>query len=198
MQTLKMNHRVHKNLRRRNEDVEYWRKRAGWFDDDVSMKEFNSGVYDTYYQLDDDGKASSSKGTNSATTRISDTKGLATFLKIGAALVAIGFAVLLYRALSRRSSTSRKTGSSSKQPAESKARARSRSRSSRSRSRSRRATSGSGATAATNYELMDEKSETRSRKSSRSRSRSRRQSKSGNSGKSRSRSKGRQTKEVLV
>jgi hypothetical protein len=191
-----MDHRVHKNLRRRNEDVEYWRKRAGWFDDDVSMKEFNSGVYDTYYQLDDDGKGTASRGTTSATTRISDTKGLATFLKVGAALLAIGFAVLLYRALSRRTSASRKTGSSSKQPAESKARARSRSRSSRSRSRSRRATSAGGATAATNYELMDEKSDTRSRKSSRSRSRSRRHSKTG--GKSRSRSKGRQTKEVLV
>eukprot|EP00559_Dactyliosolen_fragilissimus_P007386 CAMPEP_0184871110 /NCGR_PEP_ID=MMETSP0580-20130426/39947_1 /TAXON_ID=1118495 /ORGANISM="Dactyliosolen fragilissimus" /LENGTH=186 /DNA_ID=CAMNT_0027373619 /DNA_START=88 /DNA_END=649 /DNA_ORIENTATION=+ len=39
---------------RRVEDVEYWRKRAGWFDDDASMKDYNRGVYDSYFSIDDD------------------------------------------------------------------------------------------------------------------------------------------------
>ena len=190
---LYMDRLLHKNLRRRTEDIEYWRKRAGWFDDDVSMKEFNNGVYDTYYNVDDDGaghrggSSSSSSGGFAASA-----KGLGTFIKIGAAVVAVIFAVLVFRALSRRSSSSRKVGSSSKRSSSDSRgqRSRSRSRSSRSRSRSRRASSKTG-----NYELMDDKSDTRSRKSSRSRSRSRRHSKSR---KSRSRSKSRQNKEVLV
>ncbi|KAL7527925.1 hypothetical protein ACHAWF_005730, partial [Thalassiosira exigua] len=35
--------------RRRLEDVDYWRKRAGWADDDESMKSYNQGVYNSYY-----------------------------------------------------------------------------------------------------------------------------------------------------
>jgi hypothetical protein len=194
----KMDRIVHKNLRRRNEDIEYWRQRAGWFDDDVSMKEFNSGVYDTYYNTDDDGAAH----RTSSTSTIGGAQGLNTFLKIGAALVAVGFAVLLYRALSRRTPAStRKVGSSKNAPSDTKQRPRSRSRSSRSRSRSRRTPSSAPSSGApssagnSNYELMDEKSEARSRKSSRSRSRSRKNSKSRQP---RSRSKPRQNKEVLV
>jgi hypothetical protein len=190
----KMDRILHKNLRRRNEDIDYWRERAGWFDDDVSMKEFNSGVYDTYYHTDDDGAAHRTSSTSAVG---GGGQGLSTFLKIGAAIVAVGLAVLLYRALSRRTpSTSRKVGSSKNAPSDSKTRSRSRSRSSRSRSRSRRTPSSApNGTSASNYELMDEKSEARSRKSSRSRSRSRKNSKSRQP---RARSKPRQNKEVLV
>jgi len=179
------------NLRRRTEDVDYWRKRAGWFDDDVSMQEFNSGVYDTYYQLDDDAAIRARQNASSKNKLMgAGSTGLMTFLKIGAAVLVVVFAVLLFRAVNRRSASSRKISSSSKHSTtDSKHRPRSRSRSSRSRSRSRRQTSSSA-----NYELMDEKSE-RSKRSSRSRSRSRRHS---TGRKSRSRSKSRQNKEVLV
>jgi hypothetical protein len=183
----------HKSLRRRTEDYDYWKARAGWFDDDVSMKEFNSGVYDTYYQLDDDAAAAKRAKSNTSVVG-ANSKGLATFLKIGAAVVAVIFAILVFRALSRRSpASSRKVGSSSKTKEESKSRPHSRSRSSgRSRSRSRRASSSA------NYEIMDDqKSEARSKRSSRSRSRSRRQSKGGKS-RSRSKSRQKQNKEVLV
>jgi hypothetical protein len=45
---------------RRLEDVAYWRKRAGWFDDDVSMQKYNNGVSSTYYELGDDDRKGSS------------------------------------------------------------------------------------------------------------------------------------------
>jgi hypothetical protein len=176
------------NLRRRLEDVDYWRKRAGWFDDDVTMQDYNSGVYDTYYQLGDDdtvGRRHHSKHGGF----MRGSSGLMTFFKIGSVILAIVFGVLLFRALSRRTASSRKSSSSKLGSTDSKHRSRSSSRSSRSRSRSRHASSSS-----TNYDLMDEKSE-RSKRSSRSRSRSRRHSKSRSS---RSRSKSRASKEVLV
>mmetsp|Transcript_44421 Transcript_44421/g.107454 ORF Transcript_44421/g.107454 Transcript_44421/m.107454 type:complete len:213 (-) Transcript_44421:2373-3011(-) len=50
------------NLRRRVEQVDYWKQRAGWFDDDYSMKEYNNGVYDTYYT----GNGGSSSGSSSS------------------------------------------------------------------------------------------------------------------------------------
>ena len=49
---------------RRAEDVDYWRKRAGWFDDDAAMRDYNDGVYDAYYQLDDDRTKKSGGGGN--------------------------------------------------------------------------------------------------------------------------------------
>jgi hypothetical protein len=170
---------INRNLRsRRTEqaqsDYEAWRKQAGWYDDDVSMTEYNNGVYDTYYQLDDDAGRKKS-GTSVVET---ESKGLSTFLKVGAIVVAVAVATLLYRALAGRRSSSRDRASTKKGSADTKSRSRSksasRSRSSRSRSRSRRpgAAAAPGATGA-NYELMDEKSEARSRKSSRSRSRGR-------------------------
>lgn len=172
------------NLRRRVEDVDYWRQRAGWFDDDVTMQEYNSGVYDTYYQLGDDDTATRRHHSGSKHGFMRGSSGLMTFFKIGSVILAIIFGILLFRALNRRTSSSRKSGSSKHTATDSKHRPRS-----RSRSRSRHASSSS-----TNYDLMDEKSE-RSKRSSRSRSRSRRHSKSRSS---RSRSKSRASKEVLV
>ena len=187
------------NLRRRTEDVDYWRKQAGWYDDDISMNEYNQGVYGRYHANDGDDNFQSSSGysgesANSGTQRVGGSNGFAAFMKIGAIILSLVFLMLLYRAISRRaSSSSRKVGSSSKTgTADTKRRTRSRSRSSRSRSRSRR-----HGTSGTNYELMDEKSE--KSKGSRSRSRSRRRSKSkSRRSASKSRSKKDPSKEVLV
>ena len=198
IEELEMDLMVEGNLRRREEELDYWRKRAGWYDDDVTMKEFNNGVYDTYYQLDDDSGRHKSSSSSKANRTVGGGKGMSTFLKVGAILVAIGIAILLYRALSRRSATAKdragRSGTTDNK-ARSRSKSASRSRSSRSRSRSRRRASASAASA--HYDLMDDaKSESRSRKSSRSRSRSRKHSSRGRT--SRSRSKGRSTKEVLV
>jgi hypothetical protein len=70
------------NLRRRTEELDYWRKRAGWYDDD------------TYYKLDDDQTETS--------PFVSANKGLVTFLTIGSMLVSVGFGILLYRSMMRR------------------------------------------------------------------------------------------------
>eukprot|EP00536_Pseudo-nitzschia_multiseries_P009769 jgi/Psemu1/288670/fgenesh1_pg.282_\ len=86
------------NLRRRTEEVDYWKHKAGWFDDDVSMKEYNSGVYDTYYYGNESsGSSSSSDG------KISDSQ-LSVGLKIAAAVLSIVVAIVVFRVLSRRSS----------------------------------------------------------------------------------------------
>jgi hypothetical protein len=193
------------NLRRRTEEIDYWRKRAGWFDDDVSMREFNSGVYDTYYQLDDDKvERGGGRGGNGKRQR------LGTLLKVVLALVVLGLCLFLFRAITRRIAPTKKQskeGKSSKGRSESKSRsgrssssrsrsgrsASGRSRSGRSRSRSRKTSSSS------NYELMDDKTDTQSRKSSRSRSRSRRSR--SRSSRTRSKSKSRaseSTKEVVL
>lgn len=205
------NNHLRSNLRRRVEEVDYWKQRAGWFDDDVSMKEYNTGVYDTYYQEDDayvgsggggSGGGGRSGGGNFFTKRRNKSLGL----KIAAAVIAILIAVLVFRILSRRSSKKKSAAASSSSAAKkssSSSRSRSRSRTSRSRSRTRR---GGSSSVAGNYELMDDKSEARSKRSSRSRSRSRRRSKSStrrSSSKSRSKSssavdKRLESREVLV
>lgn len=195
------------HVRRRVEEIDYWRKRAGWFDDDVSMREFNNGVYDTYYQIDDDqalengGKGTSGGGKN---------RGLTTFLKVACALLALAVCLLLCRAITRRVAPTKKSskdGKSSKSRSESKSRS---GRSSSSRSRSGRSTGGrsrSGrsrsrsrkSSSASNYELMDDKTDAQSRKSTRSRSRSRRSR--SRSSRTRSKSKSRaseNTKEVVL
>lgn len=197
------------NLRRRVEEIDYWRKRAGWFDDDVSMREFNNGVYDTYYQIDDD--AAIEYGGKKKTSGVGGNhKGLNTFLKVASALLALALCLLVFRAITRRASPAKKQskdGKSSKSRSESKSRS---GRSSSSRSRSGRSTSGrsrSGrsrsrsrkSSSASNYELMDDKTDAQSRKSSRSRSRSRRSR--SRSSRTRSKSKSRaseSTKEVVL
>jgi hypothetical protein len=201
------------NLRRRTEEIDYWRKRAGWFDDDQSMRDFNNGVYDTYYQIDDDAALTQGKTTNKVSGESTKHPGLSMFLKVASALIAVAVVLLLLRAITRRSAPAKKApkeGKSSKSRSESKSRSgrssssRSRSgrsvggrsRSGRSRSRSRKSST------ASNYELMDDKTDTQSRKSTRSRSRSRRSR--SRSSRTRSKSKSRaapepqQTKEVVL
>jgi hypothetical protein len=153
-------------LRRRTEDVDYWRKRSGWFDDDKAMKEYNDGVYDTYYQLDDDrshrSRSSFSGAANSDLVKNS--------IKVLAVVVAVVLCLLMFRALNRRFGGDKE--SKKKRPSSTGRSERSSSRT-RSRSRSRRG----------DYDLMsddnNEKSHSRSRsKSGRSRSRTRARSRS--------------------
>lgn len=174
------------NLRRRVEELDYWRKRAGWFDDDESMKEFNTGVYDTYYQIDDDQALQSATSGKSKSSSASGAKqkGLNSFLKIASGLLAVALCLLVLRAITRRVAPAKKASKEGKSSKRSESKSRSgrsssgrstsgrstggRSRSGRSRSRSKKSSS------ASNYDLMDDKTETQSRKSTRSRSRSRR------------------------
>lgn len=140
---------------RRTEDVDYWRKQAGWIDDDVAASNYNP--------------YSSAGGSGSGGGSNSKGLGLVLFFKIGAVILSLVFSVLLFRALNRRSSSSRKSSSSTTKSAENRSRPQSRSRTSRSRSRSRRHT-----TSVTTYDLMDDNRSGGSKRSSRSRSRSRR------------------------
>lgn len=160
------------------EDVEYWRKRSGWFDDDASKVEYNNGIYDTYYNRDDDGSASGSRSNGNILS--SESGKMSIFLKITAIVVAVLFVVLIFRATQRRSGSSRDR---SRHRSDSSRRSRSRSKSSsrRSRSRSRKRDG---------YDLMDDGESRKSGRSRSSRSRSRRRSRSrGGSSSSRSRSK---------
>jgi cytoskeletal protein RodZ len=150
--------------RRRLEDVDYWRKRAGWFDDDEAMKEYNSGVYDTYYGLDDDKtRTGGSRKKAAANSKLAKNA-----LIVLAVIIALGLSFLMARVISRRLD-----GGKEKKKKSSSERSRSRSRS-RSKSRSRKEKE-RGADAP-DYDLMEdeEKEERGSRKSSRSKSKSRR------------------------
>jgi hypothetical protein len=165
---------MRQQFRRRTEDVDYWRKRAGWFDDDKAMKDYNNGVYDAYYQLDDDKPRVGSGqsrigGLNSELAKIA--------IKALTVLVALGLCFLMFRVISRRLDEGKK---------EKKKRSSSTGRSDRSKSRSRsRSRKGE-------YDLMSEEEDVksnRSRTSSRSRSKSRRSSRSRSRARSRSASR---------
>mmetsp|Transcript_3557 Transcript_3557/g.4944 ORF Transcript_3557/g.4944 Transcript_3557/m.4944 type:complete len:189 (+) Transcript_3557:184-750(+) len=151
---------------RRVEDVEYWRKRAGWFDDDASMKDYNRGVYDSYFSIDDDDSSGGYSGNKKELL-----KSVAQFVGV---FIALAFLILIIRSVTgagTEKSTTREARISSRR-SKSKSRSESRSgRSGRSKSRSRRSSrSRSRARSSGDYELMDDKS-SKSR-SSRSRSRS--------------------------
>lgn len=167
--------------RRRLEDIEYWRERAGWFDDDESMKEYNNGVYDAYYQ-GDDGAGRHSRSGGGRGRKGSHADVVKTVLKVIIVLVAIGLCVLMFRAIMRRISS----------PKKEKVRSDSKSRSSRSKSRSRSRSRSRKSGAAGDYSLMEdqESKSSRSKRSSRSKSRTRRsRSRSRTGSRSRSRPK---------
>lgn len=148
-------------FRRRTEDVDYWRKRAGWYDDDKSMKNYNDGGYS---QLNDDAVKESGRFGNAASSRWAKHVIQALLL-----IVALGLCFLMYRVLSRRlgeEKTEKKKRSASTGRGE-----RTKSRS-RSRSRSRKG----------EYDLMSDEDDGRSGRSSSNRSRSK-------SGRSRSRNR---------
>ena len=179
------------NLRatRHLEDVDYWRKRAGWFDDDKSMTDYNHGVYDKFYGRNDDDqtvKKSKAGGGSSKSPVIANT------LKVIGVLLAVVLIALLVRTVQRNRASSAETKRESKERSKSAptrsdrsdgGSRRSRSKSapgrSRSRSKSRHKTS-------SNYDLMDD--DTESRKSTRSRSNTKR-TRSRSRASSRSRSK---------
>jgi hypothetical protein len=86
--SLRGRHYHHQSRHRRTEDVEYWRQRAGWFNDDSKMVQYNNGVYDTYYQAEDDGSGNGS-GRSSRRHR-SHSYIVKTILKVVCVVVALG------------------------------------------------------------------------------------------------------------
>jgi len=166
-----LNHAARRIVKRKLDDVDYWRKRAGWYDDDISMTEYNSGVYNSYYSIDDDDSTSSTSSGSDNSSGISFDSGMiTTVLQICGALAGIAVLFMLIRAISRGSVQRKKKTderSSRRKRSSSRRRSGSRSRSkSRTRSRSKRRASSD------DYELMEEKSQ-RSRSKGRSRSKSR-------------------------
>lgn len=87
------------------EDVDYWRKRAGWYDDDESMLEYNQGVYDTFYSLDDEYDPETASG-NSSGGGAGSKKGLSIAFKALGVIAGVGVLVLLVRTIIRRRSAS--------------------------------------------------------------------------------------------
>lgn len=150
---------VAKNRLRRAEEIQYWRRRSGWFDDDESMRDYNKGVYDTYYEVDDDVNGSHTHKRVSGKQNVT----AKTVLKVLAALVAIGLLILMLRAIMGRFASSKKDKNADPKVRSGKT-------SSRSRSHSRTRKAGS------EYNLMEE-DDTKSRRS-RSKSRSGRPSRS--------------------
>lgn len=185
---------------RKLEDVNYWRQRSGWYDDDASMMEYNNGVYNSYYSIDDDygDDSTSSSSSSSAGTGFSSDI-MSTALTICGALVGIVVLVMLVQAITRGSarrkvangdsSTNRSKRGTSRHRSKSKTR-------SRSSKRTREGVGSSAAGEGGNYNLMEEK-KSKEKKSKASSSKPRSKSK----GKSRSKSRPRQgsrRQEMLV
>ena len=186
---------------RRLEDVnvDYWRQRAGWADDDATMKSYNQGVYNTYnYGNDSSSSTGGSVGTAPKTKKFSlDHMGWI----LGFASTFI-FLIMLVKCCSsaptkKSKSSSSKKGKGSKDKSKdkeegrSRSRSRSRTRSGRSASKSRgrsksKSRSGKKDETSSDYKLMSD-DDTKSTKSTRSRSRSR--SKSVHRSRGRSKSK---------
>ena len=199
---------------RKLEDVDKWRKRAGWFDDDESMAEYNKGVYNSYYSIDDDfvsSRSSKSKSSNSNFGLFKTDDILTALAQITGALLGLMILVMLIRAITRGSAKKKRsrngreerepsrTRSKSKSRSESRSRRSrsksvSRSRSSRSRSRARRAKDTESSDG--DYQLMDDGRSSKSR-SSRSRSRNSRSRSRSKARSSRSKSRSRR-EELLV
>lgn len=188
--------RSRKSYNRNLEDVDYWRKRAGWADDDETMKSYNQGVYNTYYLGDENnsggGSGSSvSKKNNQSSIKLSDHLGW--IVGLASALI---FLILLVKCCSadpaeksrkHRSSSSAKSRDSSRSLRDKHADRRSRSRS-RARSKSRtRSKSRSRGEVIEDYKLMDGEDDNHSRKSSKSKKSSRSRSRSKTRSKSRTR-----------
>lgn len=176
--------RIHPYPSRLLEDVDYWRKRAGWYDDDESMKDYNSGVYNSYYSIDDD----LATGTQDSTANNNKYEMLAAIAQILAALIGLAAFIMLIRAVTRGSKTKSrsrsshrdlpvsrsksKTRSVSRSRGSGRSRSKSRTRSSRSLSRSRRSVNESQVCSSADYELMGEKGTLSKPRRSRSRSKS--------------------------
>lgn len=194
---------------RRLEDVDYWRKSAGWADDDEAMKSYNQGVYNTYYMGDDVSGGTNSGGMSGskASRRVLDHTGW--ILGLASTII---FLIMLVKCCSsapsqsvqKRTSSVKSSRDSSRsirdKHGERRSRSRSRAASGRSRSKSRtrsksksRSSGGGGgdantksgskagsASSSSDYKLMDDDDDD---------NKSRRSTRSSRSGRSRSRSK---------
>lgn len=167
---------------RKLDEVEYWRKRAGWYDDDESMSEYNNGIYNSYYSIDDDNnlsEASSESLSGEGGGLNFNTDIIKTVGQVAGALLGVILLFMLVRAISRGSARRKKSDTGEKPRKRSGSRRRSTSRSrSKSRPRSRSKRSGNGGTGDDNYELMEEGKKESSRPRSRSKARSRSKSRS--------------------
>lgn len=202
-----------KHRRLEDANVDYWRQRAGWADDDEAMKSYNQGVYNTYYMGNDDesGGSGSSKGSNSAGKKALDNLGW--ILGLASTII---FLIMLVKCCSSAPTSSGRKGRTSSvksrdssrsirdKHGERRSRSRSRAASGRSRSKSRTRSksksrgnrnaeggSSGGGTSVADYKLMkeDDDDDNKSRRSTRSAS-SRRSSRSRSRSKTaRSRSK---------
>ena len=200
---------VHRRLEDAN--VDYWRSRAGWADDDETMRSYNEGVYSSYYGGD---AGSTSSGGHRSFSNTSKQMHLPWLLGIVSSVI---FLILLVKCCSAappksdrkgRTSSVKSSRDSSRSVRDKHGERRSRSRShaasdrsrsksrtrSKSQSRSRRSDGDEGDDSDVDYKLMDEEdARSRStRKSSRSKSRSTRREGSPSS-RARSRSKSRKS-----
>ena len=178
-------------------NVDYWRQRAGWADDDETMKSYNQGVYNTYhYGNDSSSNTGGSIGTAQKTTKKFSLDHMGWILGFASTFI---FLIMLVKCCSSAPTKKSKSSSSSsskkrkgskdkskdKEEGRSRSRSRSRTRTSRGRSKSK-SRSGKKEEASSDYKLMSD-DDTKSTKSTRSRSRSR--SKSGRRSRGRSKSK---------
>jgi len=199
-----------------DEEVSYWRNRAGWYDDDASMKQYNEnamegggGGYYNYESNSGGGSGSGSGGGSMSGATGSGGSGSFFGNAVGVTLLVISIVALFLigRAIRRkmskqgggtgerpdRRSTSRSRRSVSGSQSRSSSRRRSRSRA---RSRSRVRSSSKARGESSEYSLMDDRKE---RKSERKRSSSRARSKSrSRSSRSRSRARERHSKEEML
>ena len=180
---------VHRRLEDAN--VDYWRSRAGWADDDETMRSYNEGVYSSYYGGD---VGSTSSGGHRSFSNTSKQMHLPWILGIVSSVI---FLILLVKCCSAappksdrkgRTSSVKSSRDSSRSVRDKHGERRSRSRShaasdrsrsksrtrSKSQSRSRRSDGDEGDDSDVDYKLMDEEDarSRSSRKSSRSKSRS--------------------------
>jgi len=203
----------YRNRRLEDANVDYWRKRAGWADDDESMKSYNQGVYNTYY-MGDDGDGGGSVGDSGGSGSTAGKKALDHMGWILGLASTIIFLIMLVKCCSSAPSQSNRKGRTSSvkskdssrsirdKHGERRSRSRSRAASGRSRSKSRTRSKsrsrkseggGKGGGSGGDYKLMDDEEDNKSRRSTKS-SNSKRSSRSrsrSKSTRSRSRSKAR-------
>ena len=103
----KLNDAARERVNRYLEDVDYWRKRAGWYDDDVSMSEYNNGVYNSYYSIDDDTDDTSSSNNGGQFFKWNSNI-LSNVAKICGALIGVVILVMRIRSISRGSARRKK------------------------------------------------------------------------------------------
>ena len=171
---------------RKLDEVDYWRKKAGWYDDDVSMSQYNAGAMNG----DDDYIPSSSKSSSKSHRGVKYVMSdfMTACSQIFGALFTLLVIIMVMRVIGKkkRSITSRnskrKKGSSGRSRSKSRARSKSRSRS-KSKKRSSKGDD--------DYELMEDRSQRSSRSGKSSRSKSSKRS-------SRSRSKSRNRPENML